>query len=95
MVIDEAFGRGSKESTRYGLELFGRMNLQLLIVTPGEKIGTIERYVQHVHYVAKGADETSKIRNLSIRAYQEAKEQVIGHLSSTSLVIEETLTTND
>ena len=74
VVIDEAFGRGSKESTRYGLELFGRMNLQLLIVTPGEKVGTIERYVQHVHYVAKGADETSKVRNLTIRAYQEARE---------------------
>ncbi|MEZ0485983.1 ATP-binding protein [Fibrella aquatica] len=73
VVIDEAFGRGSKESTRYGLELFGKMNLQLLIVTPGEKIGTIERFVQHVHYVSKTADETSKVRNFSIGAYQEAK----------------------
>ncbi len=74
VVIDEAFGRGSKESTRYGLELFGRMNLQLLIVTPGEKVNIIQRYVQHVHYVAKGVDETSKIRNLTIKAYQEARE---------------------
>lgn len=74
VVIDEAFGRGSKESTRYGLELFGRMNLQLLIVTPGEKVNVIQRYVQHVHYVAKDLDETSKIRNLTIKAYQEAKE---------------------
>lgn len=74
VVIDEAFGRGSKESTRYGLELFGRMNLQLLIVTPGEKVNVIQRYVQHVHYVAKGTDETSKIRNLSIKAYREARE---------------------
>ncbi len=73
VVIDEAFGRGAKESTRYGLELFGKMNLQLLIVTPGEKIGTIKRYVQHVHYVSKAADETSKVRNLTIGAYQEMK----------------------
>lgn len=62
VVIDEAFGRGSKESTRYGLELFGRMNLQLLIVTPGEKVNVIQRYVQHVHYIAKGTDEMSKVR---------------------------------
>ncbi|GAB3986334.1 ATP-binding protein [Spirosoma daeguense] len=74
VVIDEAFGRGSKESTRYGLELFGRMNLQLLIVTPGEKVNVIQRYVQHVHYIAKGTDEMSKVRNLTIKAYQEAKE---------------------
>lgn len=74
VVIDEAFGRGSKESTRYGLELFGRMNLQLLIVTPGEKVNVIQRYVQHVHYIAKGVDEMSKVRNLTIKAYREARE---------------------
>ena len=30
VVIDEAFGRGSDESARYGLELFQRLRLQLL-----------------------------------------------------------------
>lgn len=34
VVIDEAFGRGSDASTRFALELFGRLGLQLLIVTP-------------------------------------------------------------
>ena len=38
VVIDEAFGRGSDESTQYGLELFSKLNLQLLIVTPLQKI---------------------------------------------------------
>jgi uncharacterized protein YPO0396 len=33
-VIDESFGRGSDESTRFALELFERLGLQLLIVTP-------------------------------------------------------------
>lgn len=33
-VIDEAFGRGSESSTRSGLELFERLGLQLLVVTP-------------------------------------------------------------
>ncbi|MGH7488349.1 MAG: SbcC/MukB-like Walker B domain-containing protein, partial [bacterium] len=33
VVIDEAFGRGSDDSTRYGLELFRSLDLQLLIVT--------------------------------------------------------------
>ena len=32
MVIDEAFGRGSDQSTRYALELFEKLGLQLLIV---------------------------------------------------------------
>ncbi|MEJ2661240.1 MAG: SbcC/MukB-like Walker B domain-containing protein, partial [Desulfobacteraceae bacterium] len=34
VMIDEAFGRGSDDSTRYALELFKKLNLQLLIVTP-------------------------------------------------------------
>jgi uncharacterized protein YPO0396 len=34
VVIDEAFGRGSDESTRFALALFQRLGLQLLIVTP-------------------------------------------------------------
>jgi hypothetical protein len=36
--IDEAFGRGSDDSARYGLELFRKLNLQLLVVTPLQKI---------------------------------------------------------
>ena len=44
-VIDEAFGRGSDESTRFALQLFARLGLQLLIVTPLQKIHVIEPYV--------------------------------------------------
>ncbi len=51
-MIDEAFGRGSDESTRYGLELFRRLNLQLLIVTPLQKISVIEPYVLSVGFVS-------------------------------------------
>ena len=50
-VIDEAFGRGSDESTRFALELFGRLGLQLLIVTPLQKIHVIEPYVSAVGFI--------------------------------------------
>ena len=50
-VIDEAFGRGSDESTRFALELFRRLGLQLLIVTPLQKIHVIEPYVSAVGFV--------------------------------------------
>ena len=46
VVIDEAFGRGSDESARFGLELFRRMGLQLLVVTPLQKIHIIEPFVK-------------------------------------------------
>ncbi|HEX7003065.1 MAG TPA: ATP-binding protein, partial [Trueperaceae bacterium] len=51
VVIDEAFGRGSDDSARYGLELFGRLGLQLLIVTPLQKIHVIEPFVSNVGFV--------------------------------------------
>jgi hypothetical protein len=48
-VIDEAFGRGSDASTRYALELFAKLGLQLLIVTPLQKVQVIEPYVNPPH----------------------------------------------
>ena len=49
-VIDEAFGRGSDESAQFGLELFRRLGLQLLVVTPLQKIHVIEPYVSAVGF---------------------------------------------
>ena len=77
VVIDEAFGRGSDESARYGLELFKRLSLQLLVVTPLQKIHIIEPYVRSVSFVHNEGGRESRIRNLSIaeyRAEQEARE---------------------
>lgn len=74
VVIDEAFGRGSDESARFGLELFKRLNLQLLIVTPLQKIHIIEPYVASVGFVHNEAGRESLLRNLSITEYQAEKE---------------------
>ena len=73
VVIDEAFGRGSDESARYGLELFKRLNLQLLIVTPLQKIHIIEPYVHSVGFVHNREGRESLLRNLSIEEYQAEK----------------------
>lgn len=74
VVIDEAFGRGDDESTQFGLDLFKRLNLQLLIVTPLQKIHVIENYIRSVHYVSNPGGADSQIRNLSIEEYKSEKE---------------------
>lgn len=76
VVIDEAFGRGSDESAEYGLKLFEQLNLQLLIVTPLQKIHIIEPYVASVGFVHNEGGRASKIRNLSIETYREEKTQL-------------------
>lgn len=70
VVIDEAFGRGSDESAQYGLKLFRQLNLQLLIVTPLQKIHIIEPFVASVGFVHNKDGRASKLRNLSIEEYR-------------------------
>ncbi len=73
VAIDEAFGRGSDESARYALELFGRMNLQLLIVTPLQKIHIIEPHVAGVGFVHTEDGSSSMLRNLTIEEYRKER----------------------
>lgn len=73
VVIDEAFGRGSDESAQYGLRLFAEFNLQLLIVTPLQKIHVIEPFVASVGFVHNEDGRASVLRNLSIEEYRAEK----------------------
>jgi uncharacterized protein YPO0396 len=72
-VIDEAFGRGSDESTRFALELFGKLGLQLLIVTPLQKIHVIEPFVSSVGFVDNPTSMDSRLRNLTIEEYHQQR----------------------
>ena len=78
VVIDEAFGRGSDESAQYGLQLFAQLNLQLLIVTPLQKIHIIEPFVAGVGFVHSEDGRNSVLRNLSIEEYRAEKERMQG-----------------
>jgi uncharacterized protein YPO0396 len=75
VVIDEAFGRGSDESAQYGLRLFEQLNLQLLIVTPLQKIHIIEPFVAGVGFVHNEDGRASCLRNLTIEEYREEKQR--------------------
>jgi uncharacterized protein YPO0396 len=86
VVIDEAFGRGSDDSTRYGLELFGSLDLQLLIVTPLQKIAVIEDYIAAVHFVHNEGGSNSMVQTLTIEQYRERKEEFLAAAAAASLV---------
>lgn len=73
VVIDEAFGRGDDESTQFGLDLFKKLDLQLLIVTPLQKIHVIENYIHSVHYVSNTAGNNSQLQNLTVEEYKAEK----------------------
>ena len=81
VVIDEAFGRGSDESAQYGLRLFRQLNLQLLIVTPLQKIHIIEPFVANVGFVHNEGGRISRLRNLSIEEYRTQKATMTPELA--------------
>jgi len=82
VVIDEAFGRGSDESTRYGLELFKKLDLQLLIVTPLQKIHIIEGHVNSFHFVSNREGNNSQVSNFTKAEYEREK---VRHQQNTSV----------
>lgn len=73
VVIDEAFGRGSDESAEFALTLFAKLHLQLLIVTPLQKIHVIEPFVKSVSFLSIENDQYSRLLNMSIEEYREEK----------------------
>jgi uncharacterized protein YPO0396 len=69
-VIDEAFGRGSDVSTRYALDLFATLGLQLLIVTPLQKVHVIEPYVKAIGFVDNPTGTFSRLHTMTIEEYR-------------------------
>ncbi len=72
-VIDEAFGRGSDVSTRYALDLFGKLGLQLLIVTPLQKVHVIEPYVRAIGFVDNPNGTASRLHTMTIEEYRDTR----------------------
>ena len=75
MVIDEAFGRGSDDSPlRAGA--VRQLDLQLLIVTPLQKIQMIEPFVAGRLRAQRGRG-SSMLHNLTIEEYRAQKARMI------------------
>ena len=84
VIIDEAFGKGSEESARFGMELFKELGLQILVITPLQKINVIEKYIKRVHFVRKVGKE-SYVDDWTIDEYQERKREYLKGKTSASI----------
>lgn len=71
VMIDEAFGKGSDESTKYALRLFEKLHLQLLVITPKTKINVIEPFVKSIHFVHNKNGMHSSLLSMSLEEYQK------------------------
>jgi uncharacterized protein YPO0396 len=86
VVIDEVFGRTDEEQSRLALELFQRLNLQLLIVSPFDaKARIVEDFVDNFHVVTNPNADNSRIRRATRAEYESlAEESFYGAAAASS-----------
>lgn len=75
VVIDEAFSKSDDNNACYAMELFKNLNLQLLVVTPKDKINVIDSYISSLHFVHNvPAENFSSIASIPIERYRKERQ---------------------
>ena len=75
LVVDEAFSKLDPDKSRYLMELCQQLQLQVLVVTPDDKIMVVEDFIAACHYVVCRDKKHSFVHNLSIENYQELRQK--------------------
>jgi len=75
IVIDEVFKGVDNQNADYTMQLFNKLQLQVMIVTPLDKINIVEDYIESVHYVENENGRNSKVYNLTMTEYEERKKE--------------------
>ena len=77
ICVDEAFARQDEEKADFLMDLIKKLNLQMLLVTPDDKIHIAEPYISGVHVVHRINNRNSRIFDTTIeQAKQRTEEQV-------------------
>ena len=72
VVVDEVFAKSDEKNSRYALELFKRLDLQLMLVTPADKIRIAEAYLKSIHLVQNNElGNKSTIQEITIDEYNK------------------------
>ena len=71
IAVDESFSNQDEEKATYLMELCRQLNLQLLVVTPSDKIQVVQSFIAHVHLVQRVENRHSVLYNMTIKELQE------------------------
>lgn len=75
ITVDEAFSKLDPEKSQFLMEFCAQLNLQILVVTPLDKINIAEPYIHAVHFVEIKNKKNSIVYNLTMEDYRERKEE--------------------
>lgn len=74
VVIDEMFNNLDNQNSRFAMNLFKQLGLQLLVVTPLDKISIVEPYISSIHLVANTQEgKDSRVYPITIDALNKKK----------------------
>lgn len=74
IAVDEAFSKLDPEKSKYLMELCKQLHLQLMVVTPLDKIHVVEDYVSVIHYVENKNKRNSDVIDMNIMEYKKQKK---------------------
>jgi uncharacterized protein YPO0396 len=57
------------------MELCKQLHLQLLVVTPSDKIQIVQEFIAHVHLVQRVANRHSVLYNMTVKELREKMEE--------------------
>jgi uncharacterized protein YPO0396 len=78
VVIDEAFARTDETNSLQALQLFQKLDLQLLIVSPFDaRARTAEDFVHSFHLTVNHDRKDSRVRRASREEYEAAREEAL------------------
>lgn len=83
ITVDEAFSKLDPEKSQFLMEFCAQLNLQILVVTPLDKINIAEPYINAVHFVEIKNKNNSIVYNLTMDEYYERKEE-FKHLAEST-----------
>ena len=77
IAVDESFSNQDEEKATYLMELCKQLHLQLLVVTPSDKIQIVESFIAHVHLVQRVNNRHSILFNMTKKELKDKKELVL------------------
>ena len=77
IAVDESFSNQDEEKATYLMELCKQLHLQLLVVTPSDKIQIVESFIAHVHLVQRVSNRHSILFNMTRKELKEKKELIM------------------
>lgn len=77
IAVDESFSNQDEDKATYLMELCKQLHLQLLVVTPSDKIQIVQDYIAHVHLVQRVNNRNSVMYNMTIKELQKKMKKAV------------------